>query len=73
MTATTDTTPHKYRIEATILKLGGAPVSRVRFQNTPMTEPECVRLFSKRKKEAGKSFSVKVNVTAFSCSRVQPE
>ncbi|HFU8503395.1 TPA: DUF1187 family protein, partial [Escherichia coli] len=23
--------------------------------------------------EAGKSFSVKVNVTAFSCSRVQPE
>ncbi|MBM2860406.1 DUF1187 family protein, partial [Escherichia coli] len=26
-----------------------------------------------KEKEAGKSFSVKVNVTAFSCSRVQPE
>ena len=72
MTATTDTTPHKYRIEATILKPGGAPVSWVRFQNTPMTEPECVRLFSKEK-EAGKTFSEKENVTAFSCSRVQPE
>ncbi|WP_432208090.1 DUF1187 family protein [Escherichia coli] len=50
MTATTDTTPHKYRIEATILKPGGAPVSWVRFQNTPMTEPECVRLFLKEKR-----------------------
>lgn len=55
MTATTDTTPHKYRIEATILKPGGAPVSWVRFQNTPMTGLNASGCFQKKKRPVNRS------------------
>ena len=63
--------PYKYCIQATIEKPGGTPVSWIRFQNTPMTKQECEKLFP-TEKEAGKSFTVKVGVTQFSCKENQP-
>ncbi|ECW0107028.1 DUF1187 family protein [Salmonella enterica] len=61
-----------YKITATIIKAGNAPVGWCRFSKEKLTKAQCEKMFFKAK-EAGKSFGEKVMLEDFSCEKMQEE
>ncbi|HFJ2022364.1 TPA: DUF1187 family protein [Salmonella enterica] len=61
-----------YKITATIIKVGNAPVGWCRFSKEKLTKAQCEKMFFKAK-EAGKSFGEKVMLEDFSCEKMQEE
>lgn len=58
-----------YKITATVIRPGGAPVSWLRMSAHKMTQKECEKLLF-RPREAGKSFGDQIRVEDFSCVKV---
>lgn len=61
-----------YKITATIIKPGGAPIAWTTFSPQKLTAAQCAKRFSSGT-EAGKSFEVLVTVEDFACVKVAPD
>lgn len=55
-----------YKITATIIKPGGAPIAWTTFSPQKLTAVQCAKRFSSGT-EAGKLFEIKIAVEGFAC------